>query len=154
MKLILIAALTRNRVIGKNGKLPWHIPDDLKRFKRLTTGHTVLMGRKTFESLGNPLPRRRNVVLSSRDLPGVETFSNLPEALKALEGEDVVFVIGGGEVFKQTVAQADAMNLTIVDREVEGDVYFPPYDHLIGSRYKLVAREEHEGFTFEDYEKM
>ncbi len=154
MKLIIIAALSRNRVIGKGGKLPWHISEDLKRFKRLTTGHTVLMGRKTFESLGKPLPNRRNVVLSSRTLPGIETYPTLADALRALENEEKVFVIGGGEVFAQLIDQADALYLTLVDHEVEGDTFFPPYEHLIGSRYRLVAREEHEGFVFEDYVKM
>jgi dihydrofolate reductase len=154
MKLIIIAALSRNRVIGKDGKLPWHISEDLKRFKRLTTGHTVLMGRKTFESLGKPLPNRRNVVLTSRTLPEVETYPTLADALRALENEEKVFVIGGGEVFAQLIDHADALYLTLVDREVEGDTYFPPYEHLIGSRYRLVAREEHEGFVFEDYVKV
>ncbi len=154
MKLIIIAALSRNRVIGNDGKLPWHISEDLKRFKRLTTNHVVLMGRKTFESLGKPLPNRRNVVLTSRTIPDVETYPALAQALQALEKEEKVFVIGGGEIFAQLLEHADELHLTLVDREVEGDTYFPPYEHLLGTRYKLVAREEHEGFTFEDYEKL
>lgn len=153
MKLIIIAALTRNRVIGKDGKLPWHISEDLKRFKRLTIGHTVLMGRKTFESLGKPLPNRRNVVLTSRPIPDVETYPTLAQALQALETEEKVFVIGGGEIFAQLIDHADELFLTLVDKEVEGDTFFPPYAHLVGTRYRLVSREEHEGFVFEDYVK-
>ena len=85
MKLVLIAALTRRRVIGAGGRIPWHLSEDLKRFKRGTTGHTVLMGRKTFESIGKLLPNRRNVVLSSRPVPGVETYASLDEALASLK---------------------------------------------------------------------
>lgn len=154
MKLIIIAALSRNRVIGKDGKLPWHISEDLKRFKRLTTGHTVLMGRKTYESLGKLLPNRRNVVLTSHTIPNVETYPTLAQALQALEKEEKVFVIGGGEIFAQLLDHADELHLTIIDKEVEGDTFFPPYKHLIGTRYRLVSREEHEGFVFEDYVKV
>lgn len=154
MKLVIIAALGRNRVIGKDGKLPWHISEDLKRFKCLTTGHTVLMGRKTFESLGKPLPNRRNVVLTSQEISGVETYPTLAQALHALEQEEKVFVIGGGEVFAQLLDQADELHLTLVDKDVEGDTYFPPYEHLIGARFKLVSREEHDGFVFEDYVRV
>lgn len=154
MKLIIIAALSRNRVIGRGGKLPWHISEDLQRFKRLTTGHAVLMGRKTFESIGKPLSHRRNVVLTSREIPGVETYPTLSQALQALGNQDQVFVIGGGQLFAQLIEHADAMHLTLLDRDVEGDTYFPPYEHLIGTRYKLLSREQHEGFVFEDYEKV
>jgi dihydrofolate reductase len=154
MRLIIIAALSRNRVIGKNGKIPWHISEDLKRFKRITSGHTVLMGRKTFESLGKPLPNRRNVVLTSRQIPGIETYDTLDKALHALKNEDKVFLIGGGEIFAQALERVDEMYLTLVDRDVEGDVYFPEYRHLIGKRFREVNRESHEGFTFANYVRM
>lgn len=154
MNLIIIAALNRRRVIGKDGKLPWHISEDLKRFKRLTTGHTVLMGRKTYESLGKPLSDRRNVVLTSRKIPNAEAYRTVGEALEALRDEPKVFVIGGGEVFARFLERADEWHLTVVDREVEGDTFFPPYEHLIGNRFLLVGREEHEGFTFLDYKRV
>jgi dihydrofolate reductase len=154
VKLLIIAALSRNRVIGKSGKLPWHISEDLRRFKRLTTGHAVLMGRKTFESLGKPLPDRRNVVLTSRSLPRIETYSSIPLALEALANEDKVFVIGGGEIFRQFLERSDGWYLTLVEREVDGDTFFPPYEHLIGNMFLLVKKEEHEGFTFLDYVKV
>ncbi|MBI3585830.1 MAG: dihydrofolate reductase [Ignavibacteriales bacterium] len=154
MKLIIIAAISRNRVIGKDGKLPWHISEDLKRFKQLTTGHTIFMGRKTYESLGKPLPNRRNIVLSSKEISGVETYHSLADALTALEREEKIFVIGGGELFAQLLDQADALHLTLVDQEVEGDTFFPPYEHLIGTVYKLTNKEVRDGFTFVDYERV
>jgi dihydrofolate reductase len=154
MKLILIAALSRNRVIGKNGNVPWHLPEDMKRFKQLTTGHTVLMGRRSYESIGKPLPDRRNVVLSSHPVPGVETYTSINDALKALSTEPVIFIIGGGDVFRQTLALADALYLTLLDREVEGDTFFPEYEHLIGSRFRLAHQETREGFSFVDYERI
>ncbi|MBE0557976.1 MAG: dihydrofolate reductase [Proteobacteria bacterium] len=151
MKLLIIAALDRNRVIGKGGKLPWHLPDDLKRFKRLTTGHTVLMGRKTFDSLEKRLPNRRNVVVSSRPMEGVESDGYLSEALQALEGVEVVFIIGGGEIFRQSLPIVDGLYLTVVDGEHDGDTFFPEYERLIGTTFKLTAKEDHEGYSFVDY---
>jgi dihydrofolate reductase len=154
VKLVLIAALSTNRVIGRNGKVPWHLPEDLQRFKRLTTGHTLLMGRKTFESIGKPLSGRRNVVLSSRPLANVETYSTLADALRAVQGEEQVYVIGGGTVFAQLIESADELRLTIIERHVEGDTYFPPYEHLVGSTYRLKHSLQREGYRFEDYERQ
>ena len=154
MKLAIIAAIARNRVIGKEGKLPWHISEDLKRFKRLTTGHAVLMGRKTFDALGRPLPNRRNVVLSSTPVKGVESYRSISEALKKLENEDLVFVLGGGQIYSQLLEKADYLHLTIIERDVEGDTFFPHYEHLIGKLFKLVNTEPREGFTFLDYERV
>jgi dihydrofolate reductase len=154
VKLALIVAVARNRVIGKGGKLPWHISEDLKRFKRLTTGHTVLMGRKTFASIGRPLPNRRNVVISSTPQPGVETYRSISEALESLKGEEKVFVIGGGQLYAFLLDSADELYLTLVDQGVEGDTFFPPYEHLLGTRFREVGREEHERYTFVDYTRM
>lgn len=150
----MIAAVSRNRVIGTDGKLPWHISEDLKRFKRLTTGHPVLMGRKTFESLGKPLPNRRNVVLTSRQIQGVETYSSLPMALDALKDEEKVFVIGGGDLYAQLLERADELHLTILDRDAEGDTFFPPYEHLIAAHFRQTYREEHDGYAFVDYVRV
>lgn len=154
MKLLVIAALDRKRVIGRGGKLPWHLSEDLKRFKRLTKGHVVLMGRKTYESLEKPLPERRNVVLSSRPIAGVESYRSLPEALRVLEDADTVFIIGGGEVFRQALPIADGLHLTIVDGEHEGDTFFPEYEHLIGTTFGITAKEHHEGYSFIDYTRL
>ena len=151
MKLIIIAAVARNRVIGKDGKVPWDIPEDMERFKQLTTGHTVLMGRKSFESLGESLPGRRNVVLASKPVEGVETYPTIAGALEALQNEEKVFVIGGGEIFAQLLDSADELRLTLVDQDAEGDTFFPPYEHLVGSVFRVMNRETHEGFTYADY---
>jgi dihydrofolate reductase len=154
MNLILIAALTRNRVIGKNRTVPWDIPEDMQRFKRLTLGHAVLMGRGTYETLSSPLTNRRNVVLTSRPIEGVETYPTISKAFEALKDERDVYVIGGGEVFSQLLLSAHELRLTLVDKEIEGDTFFPPYEHLIGSLFRLASKEEHEGFTFVDYVRM
>jgi dihydrofolate reductase len=154
MKLAIIAAIGKNRVIGKDGKLPWHISPDLKRFKELTSGHAVLMGRRTFESLGRPLPNRRNVVLSSRPISGAETYASIPEAFEALAAEETVYVIGGARLYAQFLDKADALNLTFVDREIDGDAFFPEYEHLIGTRFRLVRREDHDGYSFVDFVRI
>jgi len=154
VKLIIIAALSRNRVIGKDGKIPWHISEDLKRFKQITTGHTVLMGRKSYESMGKPLANRRNVVVTSKNIPGIETYKSLNEALEALKIEETVFVIGGGEIFEQMLEKVNEMQLTHVDQLVEGDVFFPKYEHLLGKLFREKAREEHEGYAFVDYVRI
>lgn len=151
MRLALIAALGPNRVIGQGGSLPWHIGEDLQRFKRLTTGSTILMGRKTWDSLGRPLPRRRNVVLSRSPIPGVECYDSVHGALQALGKEERVFVIGGGQIYEETLLLADELFLTLVHRQVSGDVFFPPYEHLLDGRFREVFRETHAGFEFVDY---
>ena len=151
--LIIIAALSINRVIGNDGHVPWDIPEDLSRFMRLTTGHTVLMGRKSFDSLGKPLPNRRNVVLSSKPVQGIETYPEIDEALAALKSEEKVYVIGGGEIFAQLMDRVDMMQLTIVERNVEGDTYFPPYEEIVRSEFELVNEERHVGFRYLDYRR-
>ena len=160
-EIVLIAAIAeKNRVIGKDGKLPWYISPDLKRFKRLTIGHSVVMGRKTFESilqrLGKPLPERRNIVLTSNrsiHYPEVETFGSIEAALEALSDEPMVFIIGGESVYEKTFRLADRLELTIVEGDYEGDAFFPAYQHLIGERFHLVDKEQREGYFFETYKR-
>jgi dihydrofolate reductase len=129
-----IAAVSRNGVIGRKGRLPWHYPEDLARFKTLTTGHAVLMGRRTFESIGRPLPGRRNVVLTRAPAPrlpeGVLSFNSLEAALQACaeSGETELFVIGGAELYAQALPLCDRLYLTRIERDVEGDAHFPPWD--------------------------
>lgn len=154
MNLIIIAALTRNRVIGKDRAVPWDIPQDMRRFKRLTMGHPVLMGRGTYETLRNPLKNRRNIVLSSHPIEGVETYPTIAEALDALKDDGDVYVIGGGQIFAQLLTSAFELHLTIVEKKTRGDTFFPPYEHLIGSVFRLVSREKHKGFSFEDYKRI
>ena len=158
MKISLLVAVSENRIIGKGGGLPWHLPADLKRFKRLTLGHAVIMGRRTFESIGRPLPKRRSIVLS-RDPAyapaGAETAAGLDAALALAAGEDEVFVIGGSEVFAEALPRADRLYLTRVHAEVEGDVVF---DGLDLGAWELVSTERREAderhahaFSFEVY---
>ena len=123
----LLAATSPDMVIGRDGGIPWHYPGDLRRFKRLTLGHTVVMGRRTWESLpGRPLPGRRNLVLTSRSLDGVECFRTLAEAVPTVEGE--LFFIGGALLYREALGVADFIDLTLVpdDVPVEGSVLFPP----------------------------
>jgi dihydrofolate reductase len=151
VKLAIIAAIARNRVIGRAGALPWHIPEDLKRFKRLTTGHAILMGRRTFESIGKPLPNRRNVVVSSHEIAGLETYPSVEMALEAMKDQERVFVIGGATLYAQLLERADELYLTFVNREVEGDTLFPPYEEFLRSSCTAVHREEHDGYDFADF---
>lgn len=126
MKISLILAKSRNNVIGLNNTLPWVIKDDLKRFKDLTSGHHVLMGRKTFESLGKPLPNRTNVVLSKNKIENVNCFDNLEKAIIFAKenNENELFVIGGSNVYEQTIDFADVIYLTEVDCNINGDAFF------------------------------
>lgn len=156
MSVILIAALAKNRCIGKDGKLPWRLPEDLKRFKELTTGNVVIMGRKTWESIPEkfrPLPERTNIVLTRQAdyaLPaGVERFASLTDAIAAHATKNI-FIIGGAEVYAQALPLADRLELTEVDQDVDGDAFFPAFD---ASAWNESAREAHDGFTFVTYNK-
>lgn len=123
-----IAAMSLNRVIGCDGQIPWHLPEDFQWFKRTTLGHTVLMGRKTFESLGKPLPGRQNIVVTrGPDIPGVETVRDLA-AFEPKKWPGEIFIIGGAEIYAQTLARCTDVYLSVVFREVEGDAFFPPFE--------------------------
>jgi len=127
----LVAAMAENRVIGRDNALPWRLPSDMKHFKELTIGHTVIMGRKTYDSMGQPLVERRNVVIS-RDpglaYDGAEVVASLDDALGLAAGEDEVFVAGGGEIYRLALSRADRIYLTVVHTTVEGDTHFPEFD--------------------------
>lgn len=158
---VVIAALTEDRVIGKGGELPWHIPEDLKRFKRLTEGHPIIMGRKTFESIlkaiGRPLPNRHSVVLSKTEaawsIDEVTIAYDWDEAFDVVKDESVVFIGGGESVFAESLEFADRLELTIVQGEYEGDTFFPPYEHLIGPEFKGTHIEDGDGYLFVTYER-
>ncbi len=143
MDIVLIAALAKNGVIGKDGALPWHLPDDLKHFKALTLGKPIVMGRKTYASVGRPLPKRRNVVLSrtSGPIEGVELVRSLDEALALLRDEPEVCVIGGGEIYAAFLPLATRLELTHVEADVEGDAKFPEIDP---SSWQVTAESRHE----------
>lgn len=130
MEIIIIAAMARNRVIGKNGKMPWHIPEELSLFKKTTMGYPMIMGRKTFESFPAPLPGRRHIVLSrnkSYSPLGGEPAQSMADALKLCGQAEKVFLIGGADIFEQGFSIATSMYLTLLEREVEGDVTFPEF---------------------------
>ena len=127
MIISLIAAMSQERVIGRQGKLPWHIPADLSRFKSITMGHTLVMGRKTFESIGRPLPGRKIVVLtrSTRNIEGCQTARSLTEAIAASEGDEEIFICGGEQVFLEALPFCQRVYLTVVHASYPGDVHFP-----------------------------
>lgn len=156
----LVAAMTENHVIGRDGGMPWHLPDDLAHFKRLTRGHTVIMGRKTFDEIRRPLPERRNVVITrnpSFRAEGVTMVDSLEAALALAAGEPEVFVIGGGEIYRQAMDHADRLDLTLIHATVEGDTWFPAFDRdewLLTSEehHPADARHEHP-FTFQSWRR-
>lgn len=156
MKLILIAAHDPNLVIGKDGDLPWHYPEDLKFFKKTTMHCPLLMGRIVFEELNEkPLPGRKNVVLSrSKEYKHVPTFSSIDDALNFLKDHEKVFVIGGGRIYKQMIVLADQLIITEIKKEYEGDTTFPEYRNDIGSIWKETWRESHEEFDFVKYVRI
>jgi dihydrofolate reductase len=129
MIISLVVAVSSNNVIGKNNQLIWHLPADLKHFKQITTGHTVFMGRKTFDSIRKPLPNRKNVVISRSvtEIDGCEVAPSLEEALK-LASEEEVFIIGGAEIYRQALTIADRIYLTRIHHDFEGDTFFPEID--------------------------
>ena len=132
--LVAIAAMARNRVIGLQGRLPWSYPEDLKFFKATTLGHPVLMGRSTYDSIGRPLPGRLNLVLSRQwqGAPGLKVIRDVAELPQACEGAARVFVIGGAQVYEQLLPQCSELSRTWIAREVAGDGFFPPFEHLFG----------------------
>lgn len=131
MKISLIVAVAEDRAIGDKGNLLWHLSSDLKRFKATTTGHTIIMGRKTYDSLPNgALPNRRNIVISRqlKSLKDAEVYSDIDEALKATSDEDIVYIIGGGEIYKKTFPRADELHITLVHKSYpEADTRFPEW---------------------------
>lgn len=156
MKLIIIAAHDPNLVIGKGGSLPWHYKEDLKFFKETTMGHTLLMGRVVFEELNEkPLPGRPAVVLSkSKSYDHVPTFDTIAKALRFLKDKDCVFVIGGGEIYRQTLGLADELIITEIHQTYDGDTFFPEYRDKIGETWKEVKREDKEKLSFVKYVRI
>lgn len=146
-KITIVVAMTRQRAIGRKGSIPWHIPEELRLFRELTTGHAVIMGRATFESIGRPLPDRYNIVLS-RTMPlaaGVEVCRSLEEALAKAEGaKRHIFIIGGESVYRQALPLADAMVISVIRKDYAGDAFFPDFDP---TDWSLEKEEEHEEFT-------
>lgn len=154
MPVTIVAAVAANGVIGRDGGLPWHLPDDLRVFKQLTRGHVLVMGRRTYDSIGRPLPERTTVVVTRQpgwQADGVLTASGVPEALaRAAEVDDEVFVVGGSEVFRLALPVADRMVLTRVDSRPDGDTVFPPVDW---AGWRETERVPYDGFELVTYER-
>lgn len=149
----IIVAVAQNGVIGCHNRLIWHISEDLKRFKALTMGCPIIMGRKTYESIGKPLPGRHNIVVSrneSFEAQGVTVVRSIEEALSLHDTQTEVFVIGGGEIYKQALPLSDRIYLTRVDQTPSGDTFFPEID---SDKWREVKREDRDGFSFIDYHR-
>ena len=157
MEKIIVAAVAENNVIGNDGDIPWHIPEDLKHFKELTEGFPVIMGRKTFESLPEsfrPLPNRKNIVLSRSGFKaeGTVTAKSLEEAYSIAEQDsEKVFVIGGSAVYELALSECDRLEITRVHEEYDGDTYFPEIDD---ENWKEISRTEKDGFSFVTYSSI
>ena len=131
MTLSLIACMAKNRVIGRGSEIPWNVPGEQLIFRRVTSGHTVIMGRKTYESIGRPLPKRKNIVVTRQSdyvAPGCTVVSDLPSALNAVpQGEDEAFIMGGGQLYAESIKQADKIYLSELSEDIEGDITFPEF---------------------------
>jgi dihydrofolate reductase len=151
--IALIAAVARNRAIGKNNALLWRLPEDLQFFKRTTMGCPVIMGRKTYESIGRPLPGRRNIVITRNakwSAPGVEAANSLTEALKGIGGDVAkVFIIGGAQIYAEALPLAQEVVLTEIDRDFDADAFFPQWDK---TAFTEVAREHHRAPAPNDFD--
>ena len=150
-EIVIIAGVSENNVIGASGKLPWHIPEDLKHFRNLTMGHSVVMGRKTFESLGKPLPGRLNIVITNQTdykPDGVLIANSLEQALKKCKDHKFTFIIGGQSVYEQALPLADRLEITRIHRKVDGDAFFPKIDII---DWEEVMREDHKEYSFVTY---
>jgi dihydrofolate reductase len=143
MTLSIIVAMSENRVIGKDNAIPWHLPGDLPRFKRITMGHPIIMGRKNYESIGRVLPGRTNIIITRQadyHIDGAIICSSVDEALAQCDGEQEIFIIGGGEIYTQTIDRADRIYLTTIHEHVDGNVYFPEFDE---ADFVQIEREDY-----------
>ena len=151
MKIILIAAMAQNRVIGKGNAIPWHIPGEQQRFKAITMGHTLIMGRKTFESIGRALPGRNTIIISRNPeyrAAGCLVANSLNAAIALCPTKETIFIAGGGEIYREALPLAESIYLTVLDREVAGDILFPEFDP---KQFRTISTERVEGtepYTF------
>lgn len=159
-RIVLIAALTENHVIGRDNALPWRLPNDLKHFKAKTLGRTIIMGRKTFESIGRPLPDRRTIVVTrnaafSHD--GITTAASLDDAIKQASDQDEIYIVGGAQVYEQAIDLADRLELTLVHTNLDGDAFFPDFPD---DKWQQAADERHDAderhaysYSFRTYDR-
>ncbi len=159
--ITMIAAIGSNNAIGKDNELLWHLPNDLKRFKKVTAGHHVIMGRKTYESLGRPLPNRTNIIISRNEnytAEGCVVVSSLEAALAAATADPNPFILGGAQIYTQAMPLADVLDITLVNANLEADAFFPEIDPKV---WKEVSREDHQAddrhaydYSFVKYKKV
>lgn len=142
MTISAVVAIGENNAIGKNNQLLWRLPNDLKHFKQITSGHTVIMGRKTFDSVGKPLPNRRNIIITRQQIqiPGCEMVGSVDEALALCAGEEEVFIVGGAEIYRLAMPQTNRIYLTIVHQEFDADAFFPQINY---EEWAETEREDH-----------
>jgi dihydrofolate reductase len=153
--------MARNNVIGKGGTMPWHMPADLKHFKKVTMNKPVVMGRKTFESIGKPLPGRRNIIISRQEnlkLEGCEVYNNIQNVFEILKNESEVMIIGGGQLYAKTLPFADRLYITHLDADIDGDTQFPDWNE---NEWEEVFRESHQPdeknpypYAFVNYQRL
>ena len=138
-----IAAIAENHAIGKDNQLLWHMPNDLKHFKEITSGHSIIYGRKTYDSVGKPLPKRRNIIVTRQHItiPGCEVVKSIEEGLALCKGEDEVFIGGGAEIYKLAMHLTDRLYLTIIHKSFDADTFFPEFDT---KEWKEILREDHQ----------
>jgi dihydrofolate reductase len=156
----IIAAMAENRVIGANNALPWRLPADLGHFRRLTSGHHVIMGRRNYESIGKPLPDRTNIVITRNPeyrAPGCHVAHSLEEGLALARNDPEIFIIGGADIYRQAFDRADRLYLTLIHASVDGDTYFPEFNER---QWREIDRERHQpdaknsfGYTFVTYDR-
>ncbi len=160
--ITIVVAMGKNREIGVDNQLLWHLPKDLKHFKELTSGHPIIMGRKTYESIGKPLPNRTNIVISRKTdwfEEGILIVGSIKEALKfAKKIDENVFIIGGGNIYEQTIDLADQLEVTLVDAELNADTFFPKIDEKIWLKTNEITHQKDEknqfDFSFQTFERI
>lgn len=161
----IIAAISQNLVLGKDNKLLWHIPEDFARFKKITSGHPIIMGRKTFESIGKPLPKRTNIIITRDEnyekdgclvvhslAEAIRLAKELPADAKAMASQEI-FIIGGGQIFEQAIKLADKLYLTTVEGEFAGDTFFPDYANFKKIVYEKKSQDNNYRYTFLELER-
>lgn len=154
MNISMIVAMSKNRVIGKDNVMPWHLSDDLKNFKKITMGKTIIMGRRTYDSIGKALPGRKNVILS-RNLKDKDilVFDNLENALVDVGNEEEIFIIGGQDIYSQTINKANKLYLTTINDDIEGDKFFPYFDNsnwdIVDTKYYKKNKDNTHDFQSE-----
>lgn len=156
-EFIIIVAIARNGVIGRNGRLPWHLPSDLKHFKKTTMDYPIVMGRKTFESIGKALPGRDNIVLTrdtSLSLPGCIVVHSIEDALENCKDKEKVFIIGGADIFNISLPFTDTIIVTALEREVDGDVYFDQIDPAVFKQTESAHYNIEEPYSIIRYERI